>query len=82
MASTRSKVIHLYKNLLFLGKDYPKGFDYFKGRLKEAFMKNKDVSDDAQIEILLAKGQYVIKELEALYTLKKYRTMKKRYYSE
>ncbi|KFM70629.1 hypothetical protein X975_17812, partial [Stegodyphus mimosarum] len=56
MASTRSKVIHLYKNLLFLGKDYPKGFDYFKGRLKEAFMKNKDVTDDAQIEILLAKG--------------------------
>ncbi|GIX76455.1 electron transfer flavoprotein regulatory factor 1 [Caerostris darwini] len=82
MSSTRSKVIHLYKNLLFLGRDYPKGYDYFKIRLKEAFMKNKDVKDTHQIELLLTRGQYVIKELEALYMLKKYRTLKKRYYSE
>ncbi|XP_015912377.1 electron transfer flavoprotein regulatory factor 1 [Parasteatoda tepidariorum] len=82
MSSTRSKVITLYKNLLFLGRDYPKGYDYFRVRLKEAFLKNKDVKEAAQIEILLTRGQYIIKELEALYMLKKYRTLKKRYYSE
>lgn len=68
--------------LLFLGRDYPKGYDYFKTRLKEAFLKNKEVTDKVQIEILLTRGQYIIKELEALYMLKKYRTLKKRYYSE
>ncbi|KAG8176575.1 hypothetical protein JTE90_024238 [Oedothorax gibbosus] len=82
MSATRTKVITLYKNLLFLGKDYPKGYDYFKTRLKESFLKNKEVKDKAQIEMLLTRGQYIIKELEALYMLKKYRTLKKRYYSE
>ncbi|XP_076334188.1 electron transfer flavoprotein regulatory factor 1-like [Tachypleus tridentatus] len=82
MGSYRSRVIQLYKNLLYLGRDYPKGYDYFRARLKAAFMKNKEVTEPAQLEVLLARGQYIIKELEALYMLKKYRTLKKRYYSE
>ncbi|XP_013773935.1 electron transfer flavoprotein regulatory factor 1-like [Limulus polyphemus] len=82
MASSRSRVIQLYKNLLYLGRDYPKGYDYFRTRLKSAFMKNNDVTGPAQIEMLLARGQYIIKELEALYLLKKYRALKKRYSSE
>lgn len=67
---------------MFLGKDYPKGYDYFKVRLKDAFLKNREVTDPEQIDVLIARGQYIIKELEALYMLKKYRTLKKRYYSE
>ena len=35
-----------------------------------------------QVEEWLAKGDYIIKELEALYMLKKYRTLKRRYYDE
>jgi hypothetical protein len=31
---------------------------------------------------MIKKGEYVIKEIEALYMLKKYRTLKRRYYSE
>ncbi|GFQ67440.1 electron transfer flavoprotein regulatory factor 1 [Trichonephila clavipes] len=81
-SSTRSRVIQLYKNMLFLGRDYPKGYEYFRNRAKESFMKHKDVKDSHELEILLIKGQYIIKELEALYMLKKYRTLKKRYYSE
>lgn len=68
--------------LLFLGREYPKGYDYFRVRLKDAFLKNRDISDPEQIEILLTRGQYIIKELEALYMLRKYRTLKKRYYTE
>ena len=34
------------------------------------------------VEEWLAKGDYIIKELEALYMLKKYRTLKRRYYDE
>ncbi|XP_042191542.1 electron transfer flavoprotein regulatory factor 1-like [Callorhinchus milii] len=76
----RSEVVKLYKNLLHLGKQYPKGEDYFRGRLKIAFMKNKDVKDPNTIKDLIARGEYVIKELEAMYYLKKYRAMKQRYY--
>ncbi|XP_076471022.1 electron transfer flavoprotein regulatory factor 1-like [Babylonia areolata] len=78
----RPKVIQLYKTLLFLGRDYPKGYDYFRTKLKNAFMKHKDVADPAEIEMLLARGDYIVKELEALYMLRKYRTLKKRYYSD
>lgn len=76
----RGQVIRLYKTLLYLGRDYPQGFPYFKQRLKSAFMKNKDVTDPEKIKKLLARGDFVIKEIEALYFLRKYRAMKKRYY--
>ncbi|WAR02746.1 ETFR1-like protein, partial [Mya arenaria] len=72
----------LRHKLLYLGQDYPAGGDYFRPKLKAAFMKNKDVTDPNEIEMLLARGQYVVKELEALYMLKKYRTLKRRYYPE
>ncbi|XP_046737904.1 electron transfer flavoprotein regulatory factor 1 [Diprion similis] len=77
----RTKVIELYKTLLHLGKDYPKGYTYFRTNLKKIFMKNKDENDPQKIEKMLDHGQYVIKELEALYMLRKYRILKKRYYS-
>ena len=66
--------------LLYLGREYPKGHDYFRTRLKAAFLKNQDVTDPKEIEMLLARGEFVIKEIEALYMLRKYRTLKKRYY--
>ena len=50
-------------------------------KCKNAFCRNKDVTDPEEIERLLARGEFVKKELEALYMLKKYRTLKKRYYS-
>ncbi|KAG8438555.1 hypothetical protein GDO86_004936 [Hymenochirus boettgeri] len=80
--SLRGEVVKLYKNLLFLGREYPKGEKYFKERLKKAFLKNKDVKDPEQIKQLIARGEYVIKELEALYYLRKYRAMKQRYYQD
>ena len=45
-------------------------------------MKNKDVEDPKKIAELIARGEYVMKELEALYMLRKYRALKKRYYSD
>uniref|UniRef100_K1QUB7 LYR motif-containing protein 5A n=1 Tax=Magallana gigas TaxID=29159 RepID=K1QUB7_MAGGI len=76
----RSQVINLYKTLLYLGKEYPKGYTYFRDRCKTAFMKNKDKTDEEEIKMLIARGKFVEKELEALYMLRKYRTLKKRYY--
>jgi hypothetical protein len=34
------------------------------------------------VEQWLGKGDYIVRELEALYMLKKYRTLKRRYYKE
>ncbi|XP_053575059.1 electron transfer flavoprotein regulatory factor 1 isoform X1 [Bombina bombina] len=78
----RAEVVKLYKNLLFLGREYPKGESYFKERLKKAFMKNKDVNDPEKIRELITRGEFVIKEIEALYYLRKYRAMKQRYYAD
>lgn len=68
--------------LVHLGREYPLGWDYFRPRLKAAFMKNKDVKDPVTIDQLLARGNFVVKEIEALYMLRKYRTLKKRYYAD
>lgn len=68
--------------LLHLGREYPKGGDYFRDRLRAAFSKNKGVQEPEKIKELIARGEFVVKELEALYSLRKYRAMKKRYYEE
>ena len=78
----RRQVIQLYKNMYYLGADYPKGADWFRTRLKTAFMKNKDESDPEKVKMLIARGEFVCKEVEALYMLKKYRAMKQRYYED
>ncbi|CAD5221086.1 unnamed protein product [Bursaphelenchus xylophilus] len=77
-----SEVLGLYKTLRFMGRDYPRGADYFHKKLRNAFEKQKDVSDPKEIKRLLDRGNYVVKELEALYKLRCYRAMKNRYYDD
>lgn len=66
--------------MLHLGKDWPAGFDFFRQRLHNAFMKNSKETDPSKIENMIKHGEFVAKEIEALYMLKKYRTLKRRYY--
>ena len=63
-----------------MGKEYPAGADFFHKRLKAAFQKHTRETDPQKIEELLKRGEYIIREIEALYMLKKYRTLKKFYY--
>ncbi|XP_030384441.1 electron transfer flavoprotein regulatory factor 1 [Scaptodrosophila lebanonensis] len=81
MSELRSKVINLYKHLIYLGREYPglNGPEKFRKQIREAFVKNKDESDPKRIMALVAQGRYLAKEVEALYSLKKYRSMKQRY---
>ena len=79
-ASQRSKVIQLYKQLIYMGREYPKDPELFRQRVKNNFLKNKDVTDPEEIKQLLNRGEYIVKEIEALYMLRKYRTLKRRYY--
>ncbi|XP_018400874.1 PREDICTED: trafficking protein particle complex subunit 2-like protein isoform X1 [Cyphomyrmex costatus] len=51
--SQRTKVIHLYKTLLYMGRDYPKGYQYFRTKLKRAFDKNKTETDPEKIDKMI-----------------------------
>ncbi|KAI6646147.1 LYR motif-containing protein 5 [Oopsacas minuta] len=82
MSSQRRVVLQLYRELLFMGREYPMGFLFFRERLRKVFQKNKTVEDYEQISNLIKRGNFVIKELEAMYKLRKYRTLKKNYYED
>lgn len=43
-------------------------------------MRNVNETNEEKIRELIAKGEYVCKEIEALYRLKKYRALKRNYY--
>ncbi|KAI6386314.1 hypothetical protein MCOR23_011414 [Pyricularia oryzae] len=76
----RRQVIAIYKELLNLGKDYPQGgLAYFRPRLHKAFMSNAHLRDEDKIREGIARAEFVQKEIEALYYLKRYRTLNKRY---
>ncbi|XP_011256475.2 trafficking protein particle complex subunit 2-like protein [Camponotus floridanus] len=51
--SQRIKVIQLYKTLLYMGRDYPKGYEYFRTKLRRAFDKNKTETDPEKIDKMI-----------------------------
>lgn len=65
-----------------LGKEYPGGAEQFRIKCHAAFMRNSAERDAGKIEQLIGRGEFVVKELEALYALRKYRAMKRRYYDD
>ena len=75
----RHRVINIYKELLEMGKSYPLGYDYFRPRLHKAFMSQAHLQDEEKIKQGIERAEYVKKEIEALYYLKKYRSMRQRY---
>jgi len=79
-AELRRQVINVYKELLEMGKSYPLGYSYFRPRLHKAFASQAHLTDEDQIREGIKRAEYVKKEIEALYYLKKYRSLKKSYY--
>ncbi|KIN00101.1 hypothetical protein OIDMADRAFT_199269 [Oidiodendron maius Zn] len=75
----RREVINIYKELLYLGREYPLGYDYFRPRLHKAFASKASLTDENEIRKGIERAQFVKKEIEALYYLKRYRTLRKRY---
>jgi hypothetical protein len=71
MASTklelRFQVKRIYKELLFLGRSYPLGYDYFRQRLHKAFASKSALTDAAEIKKGIQRADFVRKEIEALY---------------
>ncbi|UPL01958.1 hypothetical protein LCI18_012892 [Fusarium solani-melongenae] len=62
----RRQVIAIYKELLYLGREYPLGFDYFRPRLHKAFISKATERDEDKIRQGIAQAEYVKKEIEAL----------------
>ncbi|KAF2738203.1 LYR motif-containing protein 5A [Polyplosphaeria fusca] len=75
----RQQVKRVYKELLYMGREYPQGYDFFKTRLHKAFISQQHLSDEEEIKKRLQRADFVRKEIEALYYLKKYRSMRHRY---
>lgn len=64
-----------------MGKEYPQelgGYSKFQKSLKQAFINTK-INDENELNNALDKGNYIIKELETLYYLKRYRYLKRKY---
>jgi len=75
----RHQVIKIYKELLFLGREYPLGYLYYRNRLHRAFSGKADLTDEEQIRQGIKRAEFVKREIEALYYLKRYRTLRQRY---
>jgi hypothetical protein len=52
----------------------------FRKKCHDAFFKNREEMSPQKVDQMIARGEHVVKELEALYSLRKYRAMKRRYY--
>ncbi|OQD90959.1 hypothetical protein PENANT_c001G08862 [Penicillium antarcticum] len=53
----RRQVITVYKELLFLGREYPLGYQYFRDRLHRAFASQAQITDDEQIRKGIARAE-------------------------
>ncbi|KAK7749578.1 Electron transfer flavoprotein regulatory factor 1 [Cytospora paraplurivora] len=62
----RRQVIAIYKELLYLGREYPQGYEFFRPRLHKAFMVNAGLRDEQKIKEGIARAEFVRKEIEAL----------------
>ncbi|TFK46070.1 hypothetical protein OE88DRAFT_1638872 [Heliocybe sulcata] len=78
----RLRVIALYKELHRLGRDYPDRSYDFNGRMRRMFEKNRHLTDPEDIEKAIQFGEYIKSETLALYSLKKYRALKRMYPSD
>ncbi|EMS21204.1 uncharacterized protein RHTO_02075 [Rhodotorula toruloides NP11] len=77
----RFQARRLYKELHYLGREYPDPNYRFTERLHKCFGAYVG-ADRERIEEGLKKAEFIKKEIEAMYSLRKYRAMKQRYYDE
>ncbi|KAJ8072572.1 hypothetical protein PM082_016131 [Marasmius tenuissimus] len=79
MSSPRLRALALYKELHRLGRDYPDPSYNFHGKLRRLYEKNRNLTDPVEIEDALRLGEYIKNETLALYSLRKYRHLKRMY---
>lgn len=65
--------------MFLFAQQNPEGLQVVREKTKRAFLRNKDETDSQKIAMGISRAQFVLKEMEALIKLKKYRAMKRRY---
>ncbi|KAK2846333.1 hypothetical protein FQN49_005829 [Arthroderma sp. PD_2] len=59
--SLRHQVVKIYKELLFLGRDYPLGYSYFRERLHRAFASQAGITNEDEIRKGIERAEFVKK---------------------
>jgi len=77
--ATRLRVIGLYKELHRLGRDYPDPSYDFQGRVRKLFENNRHLKTEEEINQEIRLGEFIKQETLALYSLRKYRHLKRMY---
>ena len=67
----REAVWNCYKRLVWVGRTYPAGWASIRDKVKDAFFRNSHVSADEEVAALVARAEFVERELEALRKLHK-----------
>jgi len=47
--------------LLYMGREYPQGYEYYRTRLHKAFASQKHVTDEEQIKQAIKRAEFVKK---------------------
>ncbi|KAJ6544804.1 hypothetical protein DFH09DRAFT_927943 [Mycena vulgaris] len=75
----RRRAVALYKELHRLGRDYPDPSYDFHGRIRRLFEHTRALTDPDEIEKSLRLAEYIKHETLALYSLRKYRHLRRMY---
>ena len=69
----------LYRRILTVARDYPTGLDAVRAKAKVEFTKNAHLDDGLELRKAVSYGRYMVREMQGVVKLKKYRAMKQRY---
>ncbi|KAJ7659926.1 hypothetical protein B0H17DRAFT_1212731 [Mycena rosella] len=75
----RRRAIALYKELHRLGRDYPDPQYNFHGKIRKLFERSRGLTDPDEIERTFQLAEYIKQETLALYSLRKYRHLRRMY---
>ena len=64
-ASSHNIDIHDSAELLYLGREYPLGYDYFRNGLRKAFKAKSGLQDEEEIKKGIASAEYVKKGIHS-----------------
>jgi hypothetical protein len=53
-----------FLDLLFMGREYPQGYDYYRTRLHKAFSSQKHLEDEAKIMDGIKRAEFVKKGMD------------------
>ncbi|KAI6155390.1 hypothetical protein BKA82DRAFT_119529 [Pisolithus tinctorius] len=77
-SSQRLRALALYKELHRLGREFEPSYD-FHGKLRRLYEKSRHLTDEGEIEKAIQFGEYIKNETLALYSLRKYRHLRRMY---